>query len=214
MEKPVFDWEKRLPNYLTWPEKDRLKRALEQFLLNEAGKKSKIQYSNFYLSRPQDFIYQGDLFHSVSLPFWDSKTKTFETDFSPAILLSNSCDASPGNERNIPKQVVFAPIIPFSEFEIDVRQGRSKEKVESILNQVRNQLVSNLLFLPNPKNQEDGFIAFFDKAFSLPTNAIPSLFSDLKKERYLTLDNFGSYLLIVKLSFHFCRVPEEVERRA
>ena len=212
--KSEFDWHSLLPAYLLDYQKERLSRALGQFQGSDS-ENTEIDYSDFYLFNPPQTLLQGDLMLSVPRPIWNIERQIFETFFSRGLLISNSCDVALDNKRTIQKDAVFAPIIPLSEFEKDlIEKDFNRQKIESIFKQLKNQLYSNILYLPSPERAHNGFIVYLDQLFSLPNEEIVFLQKDLTKHRYQTLDNFGSYLMIVKLSFHFCRVPEEVERRS
>jgi len=216
MEEIGFDWHKSLPDYLLDSEKDRLSRALNQFQQKrDSGKREEIDYSNFYLSDFQILhLLQGDLIHSIPRPYWNSEDKAFENSFSPGLLVSNSCDVSGGNIRQIKKDAVFAPLIPLFEYENDMRNGGlTQNKIDSILSQIKRQTYSNIFYLPPIDKGGKGFLAFLDQLFSIPAEELEQQQANTKSNRLISLDNFGSYLFIVKLSFHFCRIPEEVERR-
>jgi len=210
----LFDWSSLLPPYLLDSEKDRLSKALKQFKRN-SSESGEIDYSGFYLSNPPQILLQGDLIVSAVRPFWNVHQDIFESMYSRVLLISNSCDVSSDNKRNIQKDAVFAPIIPFSEYEKDMEEkGFSRIKIDSVFMQIKRQSFSNLFFLPNPNGSDSGYIVLLDQLFSLPNSEVEKMSNNLITSRFKTLDNFGSYLLIVKLSFHFCRVPEEVERRS
>ncbi len=212
-----FDWHKSLPHYLLDPEKDRLARALNQFQKRrDSEKNSEIDYSNFYLHNFQpSFFLQGDLMHSLPQPYWNSVNQEFENSFSPALLISNSCDVSIGNKRQVEKDAVFAPLIPILEYKKDmIKRGLAQNKIDSILSQIKRQTFSNIFYLPSISEGGNDFLAFLDQLFSIPAEVVEQQLTDIKSNRLISLDNFGSYLFIVKLSFHFCRVPEEVERRS
>jgi len=215
VESSIFNWDKRLPGYLTKEEKGRLRFALEQFSKGKSGEKLEIDYSDFFLNNQPQFLLQGDLVHSVPFPFWNERSQNFETDQTLGILISNSCDVAQENTRLSAKHAVFAPIIPVFEYAKDlIEQGENAQKVDSIIVQLKQQIFTNLIYVPHPDNTKEGFLAFLDKAFHVAPSVVKKLCDNLESERYITLSNFGSYLFIVKLSFHFCRVPEEIERKS
>ncbi len=66
-------------------------------------------------------------------------------------------------------------------------------------------------YLTNEENPID-YICHLDKAFWFPTEELHSYLSDIEQTRIASLDYFGYYLFLVKLSYHFCRLPEEKQR--
>ena len=205
-------WEATLPAYLTSPNKNRLKDGLSQFFDPDHRQKQK-KYDNFYLTNPPDFFMQGDLINSLPVYDWNFDNNTYSTGFAPVILVSNSCDVSPKEDRLLDKEALFARLIPLNDFFSDLREdGYSKENIDSIYNNLTHQTYSNLFYLPKNSITDLEYIVFFDKVFWHPSENFNLKLENIKEERFLSLDHFGFYLFILKLSYHFCRVPEESER--
>ena len=57
---------------------------------------------------------------------------------------------------------------------------------------------------------EEDHVVRFDEAQSMPV-AAHAASSD--KEKLFTLSNTGFYMLVLKLSVHFCRLQEKVNRK-
>ena len=51
---------------------------------------------------------------------------------------------------------------------------------------------------------------FLDRINNCPIEAVSK--EDIDKKRLFTLSNYGFYMFLVKLSIHFTRVREEVDR--
>ena len=58
----------------------------------------------------------------------------------------------------------------------------------------------------------DDSIVFFDRVCNFPNNKIPR--ENLKEQRLFTLSDYGSYLFLLKLSIHFTRIQDKVERKS
>ena len=56
------------------------------------------------------------------------------------------------------------------------------------------------------------YFCHLDKAFWFPTEELNAYQKDIDQTRIASLDYFGYYLFLVKLSYHFCRLPEEKQR--
>jgi hypothetical protein len=107
------------------------------------------------------------------------------------------------------KQVVLAPIIEMAQYleEISNEQG-----LEEMVKSIKAQTISNILYLPSNLMSGKDYICHLDKAFWFPTEELHSYLSDIEQTRIASLDYFGYYLFLVKLSYHFCRLPEEKQR--
>src|SRR5690606_29739452 len=65
------------------------------------------------------------------------------------IVLSNSCDISPENERVLPPNVTFAPIVKLSKIKARFEErGLQPEQIESRLHAIRAQSITNMFYLP------------------------------------------------------------------
>jgi hypothetical protein len=199
---------KILPIELTDQKKGRLKDGLKQFM-EENRLKDKF-YTEFYLTTNNSFFLQGDLIKELRFPVFNVESKSYEKLYYDALLISNTCDIDNANKRNIPKKAILAKLIPFNIF-IESLHELEVENASTILTQVKNQQYSNLFYLPENKNQED-YIAYFDDLSIIDVEELSILKEDLKLNRIESLDYFGYYLLVFKLSFHFCRLPEETQR--
>jgi hypothetical protein len=210
---PIFDFtmiEHLFPSYLTKTEKGRLLEALEQFKdAHTKGKWNSKNYSHFYAQTPYNYFLQGDLIREIRYPNWNAQGKLFERTFTDALILSNTCDLDLSNLRKAHKQVILAPIIEMAQY---LEEIPNEQEREEIIKGIKAQTTSNILYLPpNMVNGKD-YICHFDKAFWFPTDELHSYLSDIEQARIASLDYFGYYLFLVKLSYHFCRLPEEKQR--
>lgn len=165
-------------------------------------------YTN-YLS-DSDIIYQGDgvrdmLF--INLPSSDIKPV-------PSMILSNTCDIDLSNSRNFPAQVVYAPIFNLTKYQsaLSKQSKKTKEQIESHIYSIKNQEITQVFYLPELKGKIDESIVFFDRVCNFPNNLISR--ENLKEKRLFTLSDYGSYLFLLKLSIHFTRIQDKVERKS
>ncbi len=190
--------------------------ALGQFHEQSASKTANWNskfYSNFYLPRSLDYFLQGDLLSGIRQPNYSLETDEFEKLYANAIILSNTCDMDLNNERIVPKEIVFAPLTSFDSFMEELRLLLGDEKrLETIVRGIKGQTYSNVFYLPAVPGTQSDYVCFFDNAFWFPTDELNSYLLDLAQTRIASLDYFGYYLFLVKLSYHFCRLPEEKQR--
>jgi ABC-type transporter Mla MlaB component len=210
----TFDFgmiEHLFPEYLTKTEKGRLLQALEQFKEDKTKNRwnSKI-YSHFYAPVNYPYFLQGDLVREIRYPMWDYSDRTFKKTFTDAIILSNTCDLDISNLRKIHKQVILAPLLELQDYIDEMTQ--IEVNIEETLQNIKTQSTSNIIYLPSNLSNGKDYICHLDKAFWFPTEELNSYLAEIDKTRIASLDYFGYYLFLVKLSYHFCRLPEEKQR--
>ena len=194
------------PSYLTTTEKGRLLDALEQFKdANAKGNWDTKIYSHFYASTSYDYFLQGDIVREIRYPNFNKQNRSYESTYTDALILSNTCDLDLSNLRKINKQVVMAPLLEMSEY-------LEEDPNQEIIQGIKSQTTSNIFHLPPNRFNGKEYICHLDKAFWFPTDELNSYLSDLDQTRIASLDYFGYYLFLVKLSYHFCRLPEEKQR--
>ena len=127
------------------------------------------------------------------------------------IVLSNSCDVDPDNPRDLPTRVTFAPLVKLSSFENLLRgKGIDGKRVQDKVNSIRAQKISNLFYLPAGGSLEEDYVVRLDDTHSMP--AIAHSKSE-DREKLFTLSNTGFYMLVLKLSIHYCRLNEKINRK-
>jgi hypothetical protein len=115
-------FERILSPYLTADTKSRLKEGLQQFFPESLAQE--IRYDNFYKGDVDPYFKQADLIAEIRSPEWNSVSRQYDALYTDAILLSNTCDVSPGNQRGVNlKQALFAPVISLQEYIKDLRQN-------------------------------------------------------------------------------------------
>lgn len=198
-----------LPSYLSSTDKDRLKTGLKQF--SQYGDFTQT-YDNFYSLRDLDHLAQGDILHSQKTVDWNSENSEYENITSSVIVISNSCDINSENKRVLnSKEILFAPVLPLSEVLADFEvNGFNETEIKSFLTTLKSQLFSNLFYLPKSYKKEEEFIVYFDRTHWHPNEEINKV--NLENDRFISLSSIGFYVFILKLSYHFCRLPEERER--
>lgn len=93
-----------VPYYLTQPQKEGILKALKDDFPEKI---------NYYTSLHRQDILQGDCWTSLDV----INLETNKKKEIKGVLLSNSCDISQDNQRDIPPRIVFAPIIPLASYQ-------------------------------------------------------------------------------------------------
>jgi hypothetical protein len=199
-----------LPAYLADEDKSRLAAALKQF--TQAGQ-NVIQYNDFYKQYGHAYFMQSDLVREVRSPFWNDDEEIYEKVYPDAIILSNTCDISKENKRDISdKDCLMAPIMEMSEFIKDLKEkSKDYNRTNSIISSIKAQLVTNLFYLPEIKGKD--YVVYLDRVFTFPTKELNDTYlNSIEDNRIASLSLFGHYLFVLKLSYHLCRLPEVCDR--
>lgn len=72
-----------------------------------------------------------------------------------------------------------------------------------------NKKITQIIFLPANSQMEDS-IVFLDKIYHVDNRFINR--DTLEDQRLFSLSDYGFYMLIFKLSIHFSRIQEKVNR--
>lgn len=198
--------EQLFPKELSDQRKGRLRDGLKQFLSDHSYSKN---YTDFYSNAQYPYFLQGDLIFDLRFPTWDEAGGSYSKDYFNAVLISNTCDIDEANKRSISKQVLMAKLVTLNDFKDGLLINR-EENPESILNSLRNQEYSNLMYFPVINGDE--YIAVLDELSWITNEELNLLKTNIHQNRMATLDLFGYYLFMFKVSFHLCRLPEETDR--
>lgn len=198
MSEDLFEQVKLfLPKYLTPTQKSDLFAELSKFPDN----------FNFYFNPQDDDPLQGDGWRGlVAINF-----TTLEKRELSGVVLSNSCDISPANSREVDVQVLFAPLMKLSAFgEVLRGAGKDVAQVDSTLYDVRRQRLTSIFYLPALSGVVEESIILLDDVHGHPLDD----FLGCDRQRLFSLNQYAFYLFLMKLSIHFCRFQEGFARLA
>jgi len=185
-----------IPYYLTAERKEGLLQELRSFPAT----------MNYFISKYCSDVLQGDCW--TNLPIFNYYTG--EKKYIHGMILSNSCDISPENDRKSPPNISFTPIITLDALmNVYRNSGESEATILKVAESVRRQELTNIFYIPS--NQDIGVecVALLDQIHTVPLKAFLDIPSRVKK---FTLSDSGFYLFLFKLSVHFCRFHENVDR--
>lgn len=165
-------------------------------------------YTSYLKESP--LIYQGDGLKEmliVNLP-------SLETKQAPAMVLSNTCDIDPANQRNFDSQVVYTPIVSLEKYVSIVLEstGKSRAQIDSHLTSIRKQFITQIFYLPAYGDILSESIVFLDRILNIGNQHIDR--DSLSANRIFSLSDYGNYLFLYKLSLHFTRIQDKVDRRS
>lgn len=155
----------------------------------------------------KEVLLQGDGWRGFQLFLFE----TGDRKSVRGIVLSNSCDVDPENPRDVPARVIFAPLVKLAAFKALLEgSGISAERIAAKIAAIKAQKTSNIFYLPAGGVLQEDYIVRFDDAHNMPV-AVHAKSED--REKLFTLSNTGFYMLVLKLSVHFCRLHEKVNRK-
>ncbi|KLT73588.1 hypothetical protein PL75_01150 [Neisseria arctica] len=165
--------------------------------------------TNYYTSYHYDDELQGDGWSGLDIV----NIETLKTTSIKGIILSNSCDISPENKRDIPTNIIFAPIIKLDMYKDKlIQSGISKSRIDSKIDAIKKQRVTSLFYLPKLEEEFPESIVVLDDVRSLPINYFQNKKLEQQTNKIFTLSQFGFYLFLIKISIHFCRSHEKILR--
>jgi len=186
-----------LPKYLTPSQKQELYSEMQKF----PGA------TQFYLHRPdlRDQLLQGDGWQGfIAINFHTGQRKAVS-----GVILSNSCDVSTDNPRTLPVNILFAPLVSLSQYEqLLLANGKTPDQVGSQFNEIRNQKVTSMFYLPRLSGVIEESIILLDNIHVHPLRD----FLEVSHEPLFQLNQFAFYFFLIKLSIHFCRFQEDIQR--
>jgi hypothetical protein len=199
-ELTLEDFKTYLPPYLTSQGKEDLYKRLKDFPANRQVYAEHSDVLNI------ESPLQGDAWKGfIAINF-----HTLEKKGVSGIILSNSCDISPENVRDLPVNVLFAPLLNLHHYAELLKQkaGRQQQDVDSILDSIRNQKTTSIFHLPPLPGANDEHMVLLDDIRSEPLAA----FFATERSRLFRLNMYGFYLLLFKMSLHLMRVQEGIDR--
>jgi hypothetical protein len=189
---------KYLPQYLSIDDTKKLFNELKNFPYNI--------HQRFYAAIEGNIIYQGDGIEGIpafQLPNTQSK-------ISQSMAISNTCDMDIQNKRNIPMRILFSQIISLGKIEKSLLETNiPKDKISNYIESIRQQKVTNAFYLPKGSKIEES-VVFFDYTNSFDIHFIDR--ETIKDKKLFSLSDYGFYILLLKLSIHFTRIQEKVNR--
>lgn len=155
-------------------------------------------------------IYQGDGLSDmliVNLPETETKPTT-------SMIISNTCDIDPENQRLFPSQIVYSPIISLKKYRelLLKKTSKKKENIDNHIEDIKKQKITQVFFLPQHEGVLEESIVFLDRVCNCASSSLKR--AEIPKKRVFTLSDYGAYLFLLKLSIHFTRIKDEVERRS
>ena len=191
-----------LPKYLSAENYDTLIKELEDFPDNID--------SRMYTSiADESLVCQGDVIKGLPYTEIDHLEKGIK--YKDCIVLSNTCDIDPNNKRLFGSRLMYAPLVELDRYRevLANHKAASDQQINDHIKSIKQQRISQILYLPK-SNTFNESIVFLDRVLNIDNRYIDRV--TLKEHRQVSLSDYGFYMLLFKISVHFCRLQENVER--
>jgi hypothetical protein len=204
--------------FLTSVDIEEIKKFLPQYLSDKNEKELFSQLKDFpnnmhkmYTSKSfeAESILQADVFKDVPIVNLPNN----EVKEGKVLIVSNSCDNDITNSRNIPISIAYVPILKLDAIKSLLEQNNiAKEKIDSFIQNVKSQKITNYLYLPRGTIFEEDLMACFDKPLNMSSKKLYELVIQKENKKLSTMSNYGFYIFLLKLSIHFTRIKEQIDR--
>ena len=154
-------------------------------------------------SSPLDYLAQGDIFSELPFTFFDRDGRQ-KLVYKPSILLTNTCDAS---RRDY---LLFAAISDIESEPSPEFKALSSQTIEDI----KFNRINRFLYLPCTELERKA--VDFELVTVISREAILKMMSNNKLKKNISLNEYGFYMLLSKITVFFCRRQDaetEKERR-
>ena len=196
MEPSVENLSKFFPYYLTEERKKGLLTALRDLPTQKS----------YYARLADPEPLQGDGWAGLQIFRFEDGIR----DRVKGMVITNSCDLAADNSRIAPSHLTFAPLMPLAAYlSMLERNGISQARIAQHADDIRAQAINSLFYLPAAQDVAEEYIALLFDLHSIP---LPAFVKDANKCRVFSLGDIGFYLFVFKLSVHFCRLHEKIDR--
>ena len=184
-----------LPHYLNPPKISALLNDLRSFPEGQ----------NYFFEGPVSDWLQGDCWNGFVLINFDSGNRQEVS----GVIISNSCDIDLKNDSMLPRYVLFSPLVSLAKILAFLCENEiSEEKQRNFVDAVKKQRVFQIIYFPPKPGVVDESLIFLDQIYSQPLLH----FKRNPKSKLFSLNDYGFYLFLLKLSIHFTRIDEKVSR--
>ena len=158
---------------------------------------------SFYSIREdlREDLLQGDGWKGfIAISFQTGERKTVS-----GAILSNSCDIDPKNVRSLPVNVLFAPLIELQKYTDALGAiGKRDDQIENTIIDIKRQHITNVFYLPECPGFIPESLILLDDIHAHPLQD----FIVQPRKSLFTLNQYGHYIFLIKLSIHLTRFQE------
>ncbi|KAF0143830.1 MAG: hypothetical protein Q7T83_01160 [Thermodesulfovibrionales bacterium] len=145
-------------------------------------------------------LFQGDIILDIPVCFIDDSGETLLGKDAVA-LISHTCDM----QLNRHDFIVVSPIVSFDEYKFLNNYEENKERIDDLLTAIRKNDIFRYFYLPAQKGLPESFIDF-SRMVTISNAFLNSIKAIKAKNCILSLSQIGSYLFLIKLTYHLARM--------
>ena len=164
---------------------------------------------SFYSNREDlsEELFQGDGWKGfIAINFQTGERRTVS-----GAILSNSCDIDLRNVRSLPVNVLFAPLIELQKYTNALHiLGKRDDQIKNTITDIKRQHVTNVFYLPECPGFIPESLILLDDIHAHPLQD----FIVQPRKSLFTLNLYGFYIFLIKLSIHFTRFQKDDIRSA
>jgi hypothetical protein len=109
----------------------------------------------------------------------------------------------------LPVNILFAPLIALGRYKNNLHAvGKTEEQVDGIIGNIRKQYVTSIFYIPGWSGIIEESIILLDDIHAHPLQD----FLEHQRQSIFTLNQYAFYLFLIKLSIHFSRFREDIQR--
>lgn len=206
LESQIF-----IPKYLTPESADNLKKELEEQFPYSSNDKM------YIFKKADNIFYQGDCL--IDIPYYNFEKQ--QILYFDAMIISNTCSIDLRNKRFEHVDINLAMIYPLDAY-IKQLEGKNieEERIKGVITDIKKNNINHILYLPEVQNGDFTFpesIVRLDRITTLDAQSMQKYdpnfaYHDDNGDVLVTLQNYGFYLLLFKLSVSFSRFQEGIDR--
>jgi hypothetical protein len=155
-----------------------------------------------------DTIFQGDCLKDMVVV----NIENLDVKHRNCMIISNTCDMVKEYDRVYTSQIIYIPIMPLDSYKENLKKYFPEERVNSHVESIRKQRITQLFYLPCFEGRLEESIAFLDRIFNVNSKDVSR--ENLNDTRLFSLSDYGNYLFLFKLSMHLTRIQDKVDRRS
>lgn len=162
-----------------------------------------------FVGKESGLLYQGDCLKNlpfINLP--DTKIKNVNS-----VIISNTCDTDNRNKRKYNTNLLYAPLLSLLKYKNLLLMNKviSITSIDNHIEQIRKQKITQIHYFPIGQGNTEEKIIFFDQICHCQRKFINN--DSINDSRLFSLSQYGFYLFLYKLSIHFTRFHEKVDRK-
>ncbi len=145
--------------------------------------------------------WQGDVIPFAELPFVNADGEV-EINEGPAMVLSTTCDAVPGQDPS----AVMAPVYSIADFLVGISEFGQRSQLDAL----KSNTYARYLYLPETGSTPDSYVNFSEST-AVSTTYLARIRDAAGLDQRLRFSRLGWYFFNYKLGYYYARIEDERE---